>query len=185
MRAIAGLVAVGIVLVPMTAVAQTDLTELRRTYEVPPAWNDLAIMTFLQEDDPTCTTADCKVNAGGVSFDRGAFPPTDAGAADRVDVRIVDDEWGPDVVMGTICIQSNDDGVCGAGSEPWQWFCGNVSFNMTEGWQSIEVYLAGPGAQFLWAGCPYEPAPTGATTGGVLTEEGGVYATLVDLPEGS
>lgn len=87
MRAIASLVAVGIVLVSMTAVAQTDLTEIRRTYEVPPAWNDLGIMTFLQEDDPTCTTADCKLNAGGVSFARSAFPPADAQAADRVDVR--------------------------------------------------------------------------------------------------
>lgn len=172
--------AILLAMVPVaTATHGTDSLDQRRTYEVPPVWNDLALMSSTNLGDPTGTTEDGSLDGGGVIFARDALPAAHRGDVRSVDVSIVDDQWGPEVVMGTICVEIDGDDLCGEGFEPWQWFCGSLEgFDVPAGWVEVQVYLAGPGAQFLWDECPFEPAPTGATTGGVRTDDGGVFATF-------
>lgn len=124
--------------------------------------------------DPAGQTQDGSFDLGGAIF---RPDPTTADAT-GVRVRIVDDAWGGGAVAGFVCITYDDNHICPE-EDGWplnEVFCGASSTLPLEpggGW-SILVFVHGSSGQALY--CDPADAPTGGTSGGVLTEEGGVYA---------
>lgn len=175
------------------ALAQTDgVVTVRRTYEV--AAHNVAVPWLgwtcptghLLEQageepdcDPTDQTQDGSIDLGGALFESG---PRTADAT-SVRISIVDDAFGGGVVAGHVCVDHDQDNVCGYGYDQSVIFCGDSpDLRLRGGPWTIAVFVGGGVRAELW-GCDVTEAPA-ATSGGLLTEDGGVYADFtVPTPE--
>lgn len=166
-----------VVAVPLTANAETITRH--RTYEATltgffgvecaPGY-----VLGIDDCDPTDRTDDGSIDVGAVRI------PADGAlaGATEVQVSIVDDVWGPDAVAGYVCALGTDDfySNCGEQQSGYDTFCGKsepVSPHTGEIGE-VWVYVLGPRYQALF--CDPAGAPTGGTSGGVLTDDGGIYA---------
>lgn len=146
-------------------------------------------------EDPVGVTADGGLNAGGCMFEFHAEDPwTDIeegivvdGEYTALQVALVDDVFGMRV-GGSICNDVNGDLVCGAVEEneistP---FCGTSAVHEalvdTDGdghkdfGNYATIFLNGPERQAL--NCDPTANPVGATSGGILNSNGGIFMML-------
>lgn len=113
---------------------------------------------------------------------------------------VVDDLWGPGVVIGGfICNDGNDNGICGETEkgEVAEEFCGGDAGSpgglatSTKDWDGdghadygarLVITVYGPVRQTLSCGTGGPTMVPGATTGGILDPAGGLFATLFGGP---
>lgn len=120
--------------------------------------------------DPTGQTQDGSIDLGGAVFvnDDPGGPLADT---TRLRLAVVDDVFGAGVVAATFCI----DGVCDEETENQGTFCGDSGvIEVPDGWSDVVVWVWGPTGQALH--CDIQEA-LGGTSGGVLTEDGGIFLT--------
>lgn len=191
------LVAAALMLVaagPVALAQSGDIVTRHRTYET--ALNNLQPYFFLlncptgyvleeagQEGDcdPTGQTQDGSIDVGGVAI----YPDEATENATKVRVRIVDDVWGPNAVAGYACVLTSPHQFCAQDSYPPDKtsFCGDSGWELDTfdgDWHVLYVWVLGAVHQHYMCE-PYD-AITGGTSGGVLTEDGGIYADFV-VPE--
>lgn len=178
-------IGVGLLLTAAPALAGHggDPISVQRTYEVGPI--EVGAVTCIGNPqgltgscDPTGQTQDGSIDVGGAIFTADDLPD----GVDAFQATIVDDIWGPDVVSGDMCTDEDGNDVCGETDkgEVEEEFCGSssvVSIPPVPNFDSATVFVEGPQEQTT-NGCSTTAAPTGATTGGVLNPNGGIFITF-------
>lgn len=119
--------------------------------------------------DPVGVTCDDSIDVGGVIVEDA--PP----GTSSVQVTVVDDVFGANSVAATLCIDEDQDNICGGPGEASVDFCGSSPIVGFSHPATVVVFLGGPADQALQ--CDPGDAPTGATTGGLLSPSGGVFIT--------
>lgn len=141
------------------------------TYEIGPTWG------YGNLEDPVGITQDNSIDTGGAKWFGDEMPR----GVDKVQVTIIDDVWGGNVIGASVATDENGNNIYGEeeNGEVSAEFCGTspvVDIPPAPAWDAVIVFAGQPYRQYL--ACDPTAAPTGATTGGVVNPHGGIYGTF-------